>query len=114
MNQQQLNQFRDALVQACDNHLASGRLITDTHFHNAEGCCPIYCLIEGQEPYGNFEDRLFKKLGFPVSKQEMWSFIAGFDNSLHQTPTGDPVDTRLYQLGQELRRKYIKVEYTRW
>jgi hypothetical protein len=68
--------------------------------------CPIGCLVAdtpGDDVIG-FEGRISKKLGFPVSVDEMWAFIEGFDNTrvLHKNIP------QMRKLGEELRAQYIK------
>jgi hypothetical protein len=106
MNDEQFNQFRTAMTDACDAFVADGGTLITHEFgrKSTKRCCPIEALTEGRDKQGMFPEIITKHLGFAVSSEDMWVFIDGFDGvELREERRQQP----MYLLGQELRAKYL-------
>lgn len=107
MTPEQLLAFKEALIQACDNHIKNGGKVISGSFHRGEtGMCPVSCLIGGLKETSNaFNTEMSEKLGFPVSGGEAWAFVDGFDGNM---PRQDYKEVNT--IGADLRSKYITKE----
>jgi hypothetical protein len=104
MDQTQIEKLRSVLIEACDEHLARGGTIVDGTFGRKTQRCPMGC-VSGSNP--NVYLALKRKIGFRFSSLDMLSFVNGFDNISFLDQTNP-----IYQLGQELRNKYITPKST--
>ncbi len=99
MSPEQLEQFKQALIEASDKYIAEGGRIAQGRFYGKYSRCPMGCLLpEISEPMSRI---LTQKFGFEITDREVWDFVFGFDGSFvdDESPT--------YLLGRELRAKYI-------
>lgn len=107
MNKDQLDKLRSVLVQACDAHIANGGRIVSNHFYGTnKGCCPITCVrrLHGYSSDISFIDALSQAIGTEIDDYQFWSFVDGFDDRSSPILNSDP---ELFDLGKELRNKYI-------
>lgn len=101
MTSNQIDKLRTMLIEACDKYIANGGTIIDRSFdHDGKHCCPLTCLIGTS--FG-LPGRISHLLDAYVSERQVWFFIYAFDGREELQDT-DP----MWQLGQELRAKYIK------
>ncbi len=102
MSPEQLEQFKQALIEASDKYIADGGKIIRGRFVSDSGRCPMGCLLpEIKLPMFQV---LTNKFGFEITDQEVWDFVYGFDGSRALTDEESPT----YLLGRELRAKYGK------
>lgn len=112
MNHDQLNTLRDVLIQACETQIQSGGKVINRYFTIPDGgnqCCPFACLLGGIN--GMVYERLTELLEFPVSREEVSSFLYSFDqypDLIENLRKRDSLDQPMYDLGQELYTTYIK------
>ena len=113
MTPEQLTAFKEALIQACDSHIANGGGIVAGAFYQFNGhsvmMCPVSCLtkdirIKEEDSFSYSHEYLSQKLGFTITAAEMWSFIDGFDGWVRK----EYQETN--KIGTELRAKYITKE----
>jgi hypothetical protein len=107
ITQEQVDELKAQMIAACDQHLAEGGTIISNYFVHimtGEGnrMCPLGCLSGGF----NYFAKANEILGLPDNySREIWDFVSGFDGS------GSYIySSLLYQLGRELRAKYITKE----
>jgi hypothetical protein len=100
MDSIQLGLFKQALIEACDKHLAIGGTIQSMLFGGGVCRCPIACLVVNSGK--GYRLPLCERMGFEISEDDFWNFLDGFDDSgiVHN-------DSEMYQLGVELRAKYL-------
>jgi hypothetical protein len=109
MNSEQFIIFKQTLIQAVDQHLASGGTLSIGTFGSSQCLCPISCLIgeEGRSSKDKSSRALVNfisnKMSFSVSEKEIWDFIDGFDTDFAY----GKIDTAMRCLGKELRGKYL-------
>lgn len=103
MTPEQINAFKEALIQAADEFIKNGgKVIAGSFYSGHKHMCPISCLAQDAEesdPY--FYNKVSEKMGFTVSSAEMWSFIDGFDGWVRKEYP------EMNKIGVELRAKYI-------
>lgn len=106
MKEELYNKFKNLITEACEAHLAAGGTIISGSFTRDDSCCPISCVVGAPSllSYGPFHE-LNVRLGEQVPEEEYWNFIDGFDG---KDATSVRESTKLFQLGRELRAKYIK------
>jgi hypothetical protein len=112
MNSEQFIIFKQALIQAVDQHLASGGTLSVGTFGSGQCLCPISCLVgkEGQN-LGDKSSKALRELisnqmSFPVFDTEIWDFINGFDDGFVSRDTDSPM--RLF--GRAMRHKYRPIQ----
>jgi hypothetical protein len=108
MTPNQVKLLEQALIQACDAHIAAGGQVITGIFqgHSSEDMCPLACM--GMTGFGRL-DVLTEKLGFEVSGPEAQDFVWNFDDiiwdmfsffSRHRW-------NRVARMARRLRKKYI-------
>jgi hypothetical protein len=107
ITQEQIDELKAQMIAACDEHLAEGGTIVCNSFvgimvGQEKHKCPLGCLSKGF----NYFAKANEILGLPDNySREIWDFVSGFDGS------GSYIySSLLYQLGRELRAKYITKE----
>ena len=107
MDSDQRKQFEELLTKACDAAIAEGNIIEDGTFNSGEGSlCPIGAVCRNiAEQRNRYDEKLTAILGFFVSREDMWSFIDGFD--VDRSEHLFRQDPELYALGQKFRDKYL-------
>jgi len=100
--QEQVDNLKAQMIEACDKHLAEGGIIASGAFVSTilddNDCkCPLGCLAEGR----NYFAKANKILEVSPDSQCLWDFVEAFDGQYCEYPS------MLRQLGQELRAKYI-------
>lgn len=99
MTPEQLNKFKETIEAVADNFIMEGGNIIAGRFTEDEDQCPISCLgVDLNQP---LSDSISAIMGFPVTGEEVWGFVNGFDNNLSR------YNQQTYQIGQQLRAKYI-------
>lgn len=90
MDSEQLAKFEAVLTEACEAAVAAGLSISDGLFvDSGDGqVCPIgaACIPFKEDGFIDYGMMLTARLGFPITHDEMWSFIDGFD-----IPDGEPL-----------------------
>jgi hypothetical protein len=108
--EQRIQRLRELLTQACDKYLQEGGTIICGRFTDGDvGCCPIQCAVgEGRKSAKDFLGTLSQLLGYEFTEKNLWNLVDGFDDNVMMNDT----DTSEFQLGRELRAKYIGKEKT--
>jgi hypothetical protein len=93
MNFNQVQQFRQRLIEACDKHIAAGgKIVSGTFKRRPNEVCPLTCLSLTDKDWVSFGG-------------ELWAFIIAFDDSRLTDKDKSYVGAVL--LGKELRQKYL-------
>lgn len=100
MDNIQLGLFKQALMQACDHHIANGGTIQSMLFGGGNCRCPIACMVSN---FGKgYRQELCERMGFEITSDEFWNFIDGFDEAGFVN-----LDCPMFKLGTEFRKKYL-------
>lgn len=106
MNKRKVNKLRTVIIKACDAHIAAGGKIIDGQFtnYNENAYCPIGVVANSRMGWNWPETNIALKLDFDFTNQVIWSFIHGFDGIRFNTGIND---RNLFDLGRELRKRYL-------
>lgn len=110
ITQEQIDNLKAQLIEACDKHLASGGTIRAGTFvgimWGEAGMCPIGCLSGGKDYFAKVAEIL--EVTEEACKDDIWDFVNAFDGNKLFWPR-DP-NGPMAVLGRELRAKYITEE----
>jgi hypothetical protein len=111
MEAAQLKKFKEAMTQACKEHIEKGGTIISGKFQITETptCkCPIVCFLGDQFRDNLMSKQIAEKLDIPFTTNDLWSFIYAFDG--RKQDVCKDVNKDMWMIGEELRAEYIKEE----
>jgi hypothetical protein len=108
MRKAHFDKFKKAINQAVKDHLARGGKLCRGTFNRDGAKCPLTCVM-GDDFLSSTNDSKYweligKNAGVPFTEEDMKRFYCGFDNS---SDLASVKRTKLYQLGKQLRTKYL-------
>jgi hypothetical protein len=109
MRKAHFEKFKKVINKAVKDHLAKGGKLCGGTFTRDDGAmCPLTCVM-GEEPASSgwspaYWELIGKVAGVPFTIHDMERFYCGFDNS---SGSASVKRTKLYQLGKQLRAKYL-------
>lgn len=129
MNKRQLHKISRVLIKAVEAHLKrGGKLIAEDFYITCKSrddneivslCkCPLQVVTESipddktnrKEPRIATSDLFSKAIGFPISRDEMYAIINGYDNGSNEWGLWRSIKKEtynsLYAIGKELRKNF--------
>lgn len=105
MTPEQLKSVEQKITHAVEEHLATGGRLMAGTFRTGNDLCPIACLLKTAGRHDLIQG-VSDQLGFRITDEQLWSFIAGFDGSSHFDATPSLLDQDMLKLGKHMRQKY--------